>query len=124
MNMQINIKAKDLELTGDLKEFINQKVKHIEKFLHLSGDQQATAEVEIGKEFGKHHKHGNTIYGEINLSVWGKLFRARELAEDKKVAIEQVVEEIVRQVRRDKEKKLDLFRRGAGQIKKLLKFGK
>jgi ribosomal subunit interface protein len=121
---KINIKTKDLELTNEIREKINEKITHIEKFLNPTDDQEIIADVEVGKNFDSHKQKGDVFRAEINLRTNGEMFRADSKTFDIIVAIDEVAAEIVKQIRRKKGRNNDLMRRGGKAIKKMLKFGR
>jgi ribosome-associated translation inhibitor RaiA len=124
---QINIKATNLELNDELRNLINEKVSTIEKFMSLKGDQEALVDVEISKDFGNHHQKGEIYRAEINFpspNNKSKICRVDKRGYDIQSALERSVQDAKREARRNRERKIDLFRRGAKDLKKLLKFGK
>lgn len=121
---KINIKATNLEMNDEMRAFVNEKVSSIEKFMSLKEDEEANVDVEVGKDFGEHHKNGEIYRAEINLQCGAKVYRVEKYNYDIHAAIDEVVKEMKREVKRMREKKNDLFRRGAKDLKSLLKFGK
>jgi ribosomal subunit interface protein len=122
--IKINIKTKDLALTDEIRNRVEEKIAHIEKFLNLTDEQEAIADVEVGKNFDSHHQKGDVYRAEINLHGFGNNMRAVHKTFDIIVAIDEAAAELVKQIRRDKGKNNDLVRRGGRAIKKLLRFGK
>ena len=121
---KINIKATNFQLTPELENYVDSKLSHVQKFLNLQGDQEVIAYVEIEKVAGAHHRQGNIFRAEINLNFRGTTFRASETREEFFVAIDEVVQELIRQIRKTKERRIDLVRRGGKMLKKLLRFGR
>jgi len=122
-NINLNLKSKNLEITPEINSRIKEKVSHIEKFLNLHGSETAIIDVEVKKKHGQKNKQGKIFYAEINLEFKGKLFRTSSKQEDIITAIDDATEEMIRRVRKNKERKIDLIRRGAKRIKKMLRFG-
>ncbi len=120
----INIKATNLEMTDELRDFTEEKVSSIEKFMSLKDDDEVIVDVEIMKDYGEHHKKGKIYRAEINLQYGSKICRVDKREYDIHSAIDEVVKEMKREVKRMRERKNDLFRKGASDLKKLLKFGK
>ena len=60
----------------------------------------------------------------MNLQLAGDLYRAEAEAESMNAAIDEVKDELTRQLRKGKEKRTDLFRRSAAQVKEWLRFGR
>ena len=122
--LNINIKSKNLELTENLKQLINEKIAHIEKFMNLREDQTAIVDVEVSKRYGEHHKQGEVFYAEINIKLDGKFFRSEEETDDILKSLEEAQSEMIRQIRKTKEKRRDFFKRGGEAIKNILRFGR
>lgn len=101
--MRIHIKTKDLDLTPPLKEFIDQKVGSLEKFIkkYDEGDS-VLAEVEASRTT-KHHHKGNVFYAEINLHLPKKMLRAESTDFDARVAINKAKEILKREIEKYKE---------------------
>ncbi|HMO78789.1 MAG TPA: ribosome-associated translation inhibitor RaiA [Candidatus Paceibacterota bacterium] len=123
-NFNLNIKATNMDLTADLRNHIEQKISHIEKFFKLNPDELIIVEFEVEKITGEHHKNGQIFRSEINLTHKGTLLRTESTQEDILSAIEESCDEMVRRVRKNKERKIHLIRRGGNAIKKFLKFGR
>lgn len=121
--MQIKIKTTNIELTSAIEAYVNEKVRGVEKFAmsHLSEDP--IAEVEIGKTTN-HHNSGDVFRAEVSLRVRGKYFRATSEKDDLYAAIDDMRNELVRELNSHKDKTRTLVRRGAGIIKNILRFGR
>lgn len=114
--MQIKIRCTDFELTPAIREYIEKKLPHLEKFL---GNNNALCEVEIGKATG-HHRSGDVFRAEINLNEpGGKQFFAVVERDDLYAAIDLVRDEIEREIISSKKKRDTLWKRGAQKIKKM-----
>ena len=88
--MKITIKTKNLELTPALKEWIDDKVGSLEKFVkRLESEGEVLCEVEIART-SKHHNKGDVHYAEVNLRLPNKLIRASVDEADLRVAIDRV----------------------------------
>jgi putative sigma-54 modulation protein len=101
--MKLIIYGKNLDLTPSIKTFVERKISSISKFLKPAETDSAEARIEIGKP-SKHHKSGLVYYGEVNLKIGGKLFRAVAEHLDLYVAVDLVRDEIERQIKTYKEK--------------------
>jgi ribosomal subunit interface protein len=113
--IQAEIKTTDLELTPAIKDYVESKLLQLEKFVN-STEGGVTAQVEIGK-VTEHHRSGDVFMAEINLQDYGRVFRAVVTTSDLYAALDQVKDEIVRQVTNNRDKKQTLFRRGARRFK-------
>jgi len=121
--MVINIKTKNIELTASIRAYVEEKIGSVKKHIHdLNGDA-VLAEIEVGKTTD-HHNKGELFRAEVNLKVGGRFYRAEATADDLYAAIDDVKDELIREVRTSSERKETLFRRGGRAIKNLLKFGR
>ncbi|MFA5172955.1 MAG: ribosome-associated translation inhibitor RaiA [Candidatus Paceibacterota bacterium] len=104
--MNINITAKNLELTAPLKVFIEKKLESISK---LVGKWEEKGAVEIDFEVArttKHHHKGDVFYAEANLKLGRKeIIRAERSSNDIREAIDTVKDVLKEEVNRYKKKK-------------------
>ncbi len=101
--MNINIKAKGFDLTPAIREYTEEKMSHIERFVQ-KWDMEGGVELnfEVAKTTG-HHNKGDVFYAEANLKVPGKLLRAEKEAEDLHAAIDAVKDMLAEEVKQYKE---------------------
>lgn len=121
--MRIKIKTTNMELTSAISNYVEEKLAGIEKFAVSHKNEEPLIEVELGK-INNHHHSGDVFRAETNLRLRGKYFRAVSEGEDLYAAIDDMRDELVRELTSYKDKARTLFRRGAGMIKNLLRFGK
>ncbi len=98
--MKINIKATDLELTAPLKEYIEEKIGGLNKFLSRLEDEKEsdfTAWVEVARTTRHHHK-GDVYRAECDLKLPGKMLRAEDENFDVRVAIDAVRDKLQKEV--------------------------
>jgi ribosomal subunit interface protein len=120
--MNINIKATNMELTPAIKDFIEKKIKGLEKFIgHPDGGIYATVEVGMTT---RHHQSGNIFRAEIQIDVphLMKGARAESLHADLYTAIEDAKDLMKLELSKGKEKKISLARRGARAFKRFIPF--
>lgn len=117
--INIHIKSTNFNMTPDIEEYITNKVSSVEKFLHITRDEQVLAECEI--ERSVHHKKGDVFRIEINFTVKGKLYRSESTSEDVRMAIDESKDQLEKQIRRSKTKHYGLVQKGARIIKSILK---
>lgn len=99
----IQIFGSNLELTEDIKEHIRRELKNLQKFHDHQVAQ--SIKVEVGK-ITAHHKKGKVYRAEINMPAFGRMLRAEEAAENIHTAINIVKEEMERQIKEFKEKRM------------------
>ena len=87
--MNIIIKTKNLELTPALKDWVDDKIGGLSKFVKRFEEKgEILCEVEIARTSNHHHK-GDVHYAEVNLRLPNKLFRASVDDADARVAIDR-----------------------------------
>ena len=117
--MNIKIRSINFDITPAIDEYVSKKVSSLEKFLEVSDG--SICEVEVGRTT-KHHNSGDIFKAEINLTQPGsKQVYAVAEAEDLYSAIDIVRDEAERSIVSRKTKNTTLFRRGASQVKNLIK---
>jgi len=103
--MNIKIKATRVELSEELKDYIEKKVGMLEKYL---GSVQATnMDVEVEKTTN-HHQKGDIYRAEFNLAVPGELLRVEKSEGEIKKAIDKVKDHMEVVIKKYKEKKLGM----------------
>lgn len=100
--MQTRIKATKIELTDAIKDYVEQKMNMLEKYLGSFNAQNC--DVEVGMITSKHQK-GKIYRAEINLQVPGELLRVEKEAEDLFKAIDKVKDHMAQLIVKYKDKK-------------------
>jgi len=130
--MKIIIKTTNLKLNQALKNFIEEKINSLEKFVEIfetekyfdsfyeKGKPRVEAWVEIGKET-MHHKKGPYFLAECQMRFPKRSLRSTARAEDLKLAITEVKDELQGQLKQFKEKITAQTKRRARVLKKELK---
>jgi len=116
--MKIQIKATEIALSPAIKDYAEKKVLSLEKF--FIGRGEVFAQIEVGKTT-KHHKSGNIFRAEITLRAEGQNYYAVSNKDDLYAAIDEVKDEMAREIISSKSKRETLFRRGGAKIKALIK---
>jgi ribosomal subunit interface protein len=115
--MNISIKSTNIELTPALKDYTEKRISGISKFT----GEEAMAVIEIGKTTA-HHKNGDIFRAEINVTTTlGKQFRSASEKSDLYEAIDDVRNEIVRELSSAKGKKEALWKKGARKFKNMIR---
>lgn len=126
--MEIKIKATGLDLTNDLRDFVNEKIKATtEKFFKGKGSSKILGgvllEIDLARTT-KHHGEGRIWKCEINLSIpkVSTPIRIEVISEDIKISINKSKQELERELRKLKTKRIAQFRKAARYLKnKVLK---
>jgi len=105
-------------LTDELRTFIDEKLYKLFKLIPES-DTTALAEVEI--ESTANSRVGDSYRAEITFTYAGGMARAEARRETLHTAIDEAVGEARRELRRAKNKRHDLARRGAAQVKEFFR---
>lgn len=115
--MPISIKATRLTLTEELRGYAMKKMAVLEKFVK---GKEGVAALELAKSTN-HHKKGDVFYAEINLNVNGKFFRATAEGETIEAAIDELKDEITRELRKEKTRRTETARRVESRTKRALR---
>lgn len=97
--MKIEINPKNIKLNDALIVWVEKKIGGLEKFLKKIDPAAVEARVELGKP-SKHHHKGLVWYAEVNLKLPRKLLRATSTDKDLRTAINQVKDELQRQIKK------------------------
>ena len=106
--MQIKIKATNIELTPEIKDYVQEKMDMLEKY--LGNVQVLNCDVEVGMSVGN-QQSGKIYRAEANLNVPGDLLRVEKTEKDLFKAIDKVKDHLTRSIRRYKEKRIDRGRK-------------
>jgi len=106
MNMQIY--SKNHDLNQEIRNYIQEKIGGLTKFL----DNVIDVKVEASKST-QHHENGDYYMVEVNIKVPGRLMRAVSEKESLFAAVDEVREELVREMNKLKGKRESLMLRGA-----------
>lgn len=117
--MNINIKTNNIENTSDLKNYINKKIESFDKLVNRN-DESVSVNFILSKTTN-HHQKGDIFQAEVNLHISGKVFQASSESQNIYSAIDFVKDEIIREIRSYKGKKLNIIRRGGVKLKNILK---
>ena len=99
--MKINIKATKIKLTDNIKNYIQEKIDMLEKYL---GQVKALkCEVEVGPIVGRLSR-AKIYRAEVNLSLPGELLRVEKTEKDIFKAVDKVKDHLARSIKRYKEK--------------------
>ena len=110
--LNYNIKGTGLEVTPELRAYVERGLGHAEKF--VQGD--STAHVDIELEY-QELRHGEHYRAEFTFSIGGEVYRAEKWAGSMHAAIDMGADDLARELRRTKRKRLHFVRRGAARIK-------
>ncbi len=113
--LHYDIKSVNMEITGDVREFTNEKISALEKFVS-SVDHPIHGWVELEKTGEQGEETGN-YRAEVQFFVPGKTIRAEAKSSDVYSAITDVRDKVERELKEYKEKYTDVSRRRARKLK-------
>jgi len=116
--MTIKIKATNIDLTDDIRNYVNKKIQKIEEI--IGDDPTLLIEVEVGRTTA-HHQNGDIFRAEINLNIRNKQYRSEAEKDTLYSAIDEAQEEILQIETKEKSKKISIIRRGGRTLKDLIK---
>ena len=117
--MNINTKATNVELTPAIQDYLNKKVAAFDKLINKN-DESAALNVVLAK-ITQHHQKGDIFKAEMNLRISGKVFQASSEEQDIFIAIDFVKDEMVRELRSYKDKRIGVLKRGGNKVKQFLR---
>jgi putative sigma-54 modulation protein len=117
--MQISTKATNIELTPSISSYLEKKLLVLRRFVDPA-DESARAEVEIERTT-RHHRSGDVFRAEINMHVAGKNLRVESIKDDLYAAIDEMKDEITRELTSYKKRRITLVRKGAQKAKAILR---
>lgn len=113
--MQIKIKATNIELTSEIKDYVQEKMDMLDKY--LGSIQVMNCDVEVGMAVGGQNR-GKIYRTEANLNVPGDLLRVEKTEKDLFKAIDKVKDHLMRSIKRYKEKRIDKKRKAEQNFNK------
>ena len=126
--MKINLQYTNMDSSSAIDTYVDMKIGELDKYINIkesdvpSGVVRSTvaAFVEVGKTTRGQSK-GDVYRAEVQLRMPGSTIRSESTQLDLHRAIDEVKDELQRQLRRYKEKQSAKFLRGARRIKNLFK---
>ena len=121
--MDIRIKVTDYQLTPETHAYLDERIAHIEKFVAHKANV-ARCEVELGRDAGRPRHGANIWFAEMSVIIPGrKRVYARNNSESVNGAIDDVKEEVERQLHREKRAHIRFIRKGGAILKRIMRFG-
>ncbi len=106
--MQIKIKATKIDLTPEIKDYVQEKMDMLEKY--LGNIKVMHCDVEVGMAVGGQNS-GEIYRCEVNLDLPRQMLRVEKTERDLFKAIDKVKDHLARSIRRYKEKMIDKSRK-------------
>ena len=118
--MRVQLKASLIELTPAIEEYATKRIASLDKYFSEEDPDTVMVNIELGKTT-RHHKSGEVFKAEVFLRVPGKEYYASSEQEDLYAAIDDVKDDIAREITSWKERSKTLFRKGGARVKNLIK---
>ncbi|MEK7628767.1 MAG: HPF/RaiA family ribosome-associated protein [Patescibacteria group bacterium] len=115
--MNTTVKWTNATANAQVESYLDERMKAVEKLIDES-ESEALCRVELAHESSK---HGESWRAEITLSAGGQKFRVEQSDTTINAAIDAVKDEIMRQLRTGKNKRMSAVRKGGAAIKKMLR---
>lgn len=116
--MHIRIKTTGYELSDNTRAYLEERLAAVEKLVHGG---EPIWEVELSREGSG--AHGELWRAEVNLAHDGEVYRAANAAETMHAAIDAIKDDLMHQLRKEKTKYENSFKKGARMVKEWLRFG-
>lgn len=115
----ITFKQTNVTVDRHVPDLVAQKLLSLEKFI---GEAPSFCEVEFERVTSQ--QSGDIYRIEVNLEVNGKLYRAEATMDSFEKAVDEVRDELDKELRRARDKEETLLKRGGRRLKELLRFGR
>ncbi len=106
--MKLRIKATKINLTPEIKDYIQKKMDMLEKY--LGEIKVLNCDVEVGLAVGG-QQTGKIYRAEVNLELPGEMLRVEKSEAELIKAIDKVKDHLTRSIRRYKQKRIDKERK-------------
>jgi ribosomal subunit interface protein len=113
--MNYNVKGTGLQVTDEIRSYIEKKLTHADKFLQHDSTAHADVEVVYHITEGKHYR------AEFTVSSEGEVYRAEALGDTLHEALDLATDELTQELRKTKKKNLSLTRSSAGKFKDFIR---
>lgn len=107
-----------MELTDAIRDYVEKRLSQLDRL--VSAEEIVNLRVEVGKT-SHHHKEGDFFFAEVNLVLGGEDFRAVSERDNLYTAIDEVKDELSRELTHFKDRRRTLIRRGSLAIKNTMK---
>ncbi|HEY5059798.1 MAG TPA: ribosome-associated translation inhibitor RaiA [Gaiellaceae bacterium] len=100
--MQLHVKGKNLEVSDSIRKYVERKVGKLDRQLSRRKDVEVEVEIELAVE--RNPSIAENQVAEAIVRLKGHTLRAREASSDMKASIDELIENLVRQVREERDK--------------------
>ncbi|MBP9760256.1 MAG: HPF/RaiA family ribosome-associated protein [Candidatus Pacebacteria bacterium] len=117
--MKINIKFTGTEADDALRAYAEEKVLAFAKLLPDEAMEASVCDIEFKQD--AHHQSGDVCYAEVTLEAEGKVYRASKVEQTFEKAIDKVKDDVLQELRVEKQKNEHHFMKGAQQVKEMMR---
>jgi ribosomal subunit interface protein len=114
--LNYNIKGTGLEVSDDIRSYVEKNLAHVEKFLQ----NDSTAHIDVEVKYLPEGRSGKYC-AEFTVAAAGSIYRAEHWGSALHEAIDLAREELMAELRRAKQKRIHVVRRSAGRVKEYLR---
>lgn len=122
--MTIHLKTVNFKLTSTVETYVTEKISSLDKFISeeilAQGPDTVVAYVEL-KLTTRHHQKGEIFGAVADIKFPHAMIHAESSAVDIHTAIDRVRDELSTELKKYKEKKESVFKKGARAIKQLFR---
>lgn len=119
--LNITIKTTNFTLDDRTTAYVREKMDAVERFLGQAPENTTRADIELGRTT-RHHKSGSDVFrAEINLHLDGAYLRAVSEGESITAALDEMKDEIIREITSYRSKRRTLLRRGEIVVKQFIR---
>lgn len=115
VSMRVSIKSTGIEIAESTREYLDEKIVRLVEKL-IKKDDLVKLDLEVGRQTF-HHRHGKIFRAEAELSIGSDVLYADAIGENLNEAIDLLEEELEREIKKFKEKRVALERKGARVLK-------
>lgn len=118
--MDLNIKTHQIELSDDVKDYLDKRMAELGKF--VSEGTLIKGDIDLQKTTN-HHQSGDIFEAKANLELPGKLLHASAGGDDIKKAIDGLKDELQQELKKYKELLSTKRRKGEQELKEQMHQG-
>ena len=108
--MKLMIHGLNIDITPAIRQHVESKCEALKRFMDIKHGSLAELRVEVGKP-SSHHRAGLVFVATANLKIGKDFFRSTATHDDLHVAINEMKDELERQLRKNKTKEISKSRR-------------
>ncbi len=117
--MSINIKTTNISTHGDVEAYLIKKLDSLNRLVDFNADN-VVAQAEVAKTTN-HHKSGDIFRAEINVRIGKDTFRVVSEKDDIYAAIDDMKDELSREITKEKDRYVSDVRRDGAEFKNAIR---